>query len=55
MSIVCDALTHVAISLGNIIGVAIRLGHRDIGRSEPKPSIETATPVRGIQAVGPAR
>jgi hypothetical protein len=55
MGIVCDALTHVAIGVGNIIGVAIRLGHRDIGRSEPKPSIETATPVRGIQAVGPTR
>jgi hypothetical protein len=40
MGIVCDALTHVAIGVGNIIGVAIRLGHGDIGRSEPKPSIE---------------
>jgi hypothetical protein len=29
MGIVCDALTHVAIGVGNIIGVAIRLGHGD--------------------------
>jgi hypothetical protein len=52
---VCDVLTHVAIGVGNVIGVAIRLGHGEIGRSRLTPNIETATPIRGIPAVGPAR
>jgi hypothetical protein len=55
VSIVCDVLTHMAGSVGNVIGVAIRLGHGDIGRSRPKPSVDTATPVRGIQAVSLTR
>jgi hypothetical protein len=51
VSIVRDVLTHMAGNVENVIGIAIRLGHGDIGRSRPKPSVDTATPIRGIQAV----
>ena len=50
-----NVLSHVAIGVGNVIGVAIRIGHGEVTRSCPKPSMDTATPIRGIPAVGPAR
>ena len=49
-----NVLSHVAIGVGNVIGVAIRIGHGEVTRSRPKPSMDTATPIRGIPAVGPA-
>jgi hypothetical protein len=52
VGIVCHVLTRVASGVGNVIGVAIRLGHGEIVRSGPKPIVETATPIRGIQGVG---
>ena len=51
MGVVLNALTHVAIGAGNVVGVAIRLGHGEVSCSGPKPRMETATPVRGIQVV----
>jgi hypothetical protein len=50
--IVGDVLARVAVSFGNLIGLAIRLGHREASRPDCKPDMETATPIRGIQAVG---
>lgn len=55
VGIVGDVLTHVAVSVGNLIGVAIRLGHGGVGRTGTMPSMETATPVRGLPSLGPAR
>jgi hypothetical protein len=55
MGLVCDVLTHLAIGVGNLIGVEIRLGHGDLARPGPKSCIQTATPVRALHAVGPAR
>jgi hypothetical protein len=53
MGIVLDALAHVAAGVGNIIGTAIRLGHGEVSRHhDPRPTVETATPVRGIPIVG---
>jgi hypothetical protein len=53
MGIVGDVLAHVAVRVGNLVGVAIRLGHREVGRPDCKPDMEIATPVRGIHAVDP--
>ena len=56
MGIVLDALAHVAAGAGNIIGTAIRLGHGEVSRHpEPRPTVQTATPVRGIPVVGQRR
>ena len=55
VGILGDALVHVAVSVGNLVGVVIRVGHGDVGRPHRKPDMETATPIRGIRTVGPAR
>jgi len=40
----------VAVSVGNLVGVATRLGHREVDRPDCKPDKKIATPVRGIHA-----
>jgi len=45
-----DVPAHVAVSVGNLVGVAIRLGHREVDRPDCKPDKKIATPVRGIHA-----
>jgi hypothetical protein len=52
MGFIGDVLVHVAVGVGNLIGVTIRLGHREVSRSAAKPDMEIATPVRALQAVG---
>jgi hypothetical protein len=47
-----DVLAHLVFSVGNVIGLVIRLGHGDVGRSGPTPSVDVATPIHGITAVG---
>jgi hypothetical protein len=54
MGVVVNALTHMAIGAGNVVGVAIRLGHGEVGCPGPKPCMETATPIRGIQVLNAA-
>jgi hypothetical protein len=55
MGIVCDVLTHLAIGVGNVLGVAIRLGHGEVGRSGPRPRVKIAAPVHGIPTVSAGR
>jgi hypothetical protein len=54
MGVVLNALTHVAIGAGSVVGVAIRLGHGEVSCSGPKPRIEIATPIRRIPVVDAA-